>query len=127
MIIFKIKHLQPACKMFLIFGFLFFSLITTAQQVSSNKDTRVDQVRLTSHVLHEDRKIYIHYLEVDKKAPASGIICLDADTHFTLVSEYCDYLSRWDVNVIPEMIVVGITKSSGCDYPEPCVRVESIL
>jgi predicted alpha/beta superfamily hydrolase len=114
MIVLKIKHLQSACRISLIFGFLVFSSTTKAQQVSSNKDTRVDHVRLTSRILQEDRTIYIHYPEVDKKVPASGypvLYVLDADTHFSLVSEYCDYLSRWDVNVIPEMIVVGITNT----------------
>ena len=36
---------------------------------------------------------------------------LDGESHFDMLTQYTEYLSRWDVNVIPEMIVVGITNT----------------
>jgi len=36
---------------------------------------------------------------------------MDGESHFDLLAQYADYLSRWDVSVIPPMIVVGITNT----------------
>jgi predicted alpha/beta superfamily hydrolase len=36
---------------------------------------------------------------------------MDGESHFEMLCQYTDYLSRWDVNVIPKMIVVGITNT----------------
>ncbi|MEO7992469.1 MAG: alpha/beta hydrolase-fold protein [Chryseolinea sp.] len=74
----------------------------------------VDRITISSKILNEDRMIYIHYPNgKDKKSTTHYPVMyvLDADTHFDLCRQYCEYLSRWDVNVMPEMIVVGITNT----------------
>jgi predicted alpha/beta superfamily hydrolase len=95
--------------------FLFFVMLplsAVAQEKHDNTDSRVDKIKITSGILQEDRTIYIHYPPPNPNANGYPVLyVLDADTHFSLVSEYCDYLSRWDVNVIPEMIIVGITNT----------------
>ncbi len=98
----------------LIFVPLILPFLADAQHVNSDRESRVDRVTISSQVLQEKRTIYIHYPQTATNDPVSGypvLYVLDADTHFSLISEYCDYLSRWDVNVMPEMIVVGITNT----------------
>ncbi len=95
-----------------IYLLIFFNpLLAKAQPQES---AGVDRITISSKVLHEDRAIYIHYPKGSDKNPTARypvLYVLDADTHFDLCRQYCEYLSRWDVNVMPEMIVVGITNT----------------
>ncbi len=69
----------------------------------------VERITLASKILGEDRKIYIQIPAKKKGQERCPVLyVLDGESHFDLVSQYCGYLGRWDVNVIPEMIVVGI-------------------
>ena len=73
-----------------------------------------DAVTISSKVLHEDRTVYIHYPKQDstnlnKRFPV--LYLMDGESHFDMLSQYTDYMSRWDVNVIPEMIIVGIVNT----------------
>jgi predicted alpha/beta superfamily hydrolase len=79
------------------------------------KPIAADIIQISSKVLGEDRKVYIYVppadtLSPDKRYPV--IYLLDGDNHFSLVAEYCRYLSRRDVNVVPEMIIVGIPNTN---------------
>lgn len=79
------------------------------------KPISADIIRLSSKVLGEDRKAYIYVPPVDSLLPNKRypvLFVLDADNHFSLVAEYCRYLSRRDVNVVPEMIIVGIPNTN---------------
>lgn len=71
-------------------------------------------VTIPSRVLNENRTIYIHYptpdpAHPDKRFPV--LYLMDGESYFDMLSQYTDYISRWDVGVIPEMIVVGITNT----------------
>jgi predicted alpha/beta superfamily hydrolase len=94
--------------------FLFFSLQSKAQKTELYNHVSGDIVTISSRVLNESRKIFIHYPKTDsanlnKRFPV--LYLMDGESHFEMLSQYMDYLSRWDVNVIPEMIVVGITNT----------------
>ncbi|WP_170137839.1 alpha/beta hydrolase-fold protein [Chitinophaga dinghuensis] len=74
-----------------------------------------DIIKLSSKVLGEERKIYIYVppadtLQPNKRYPV--LYVLDGDNHFSIVAEYCKYLSRQDVNIVPEMIIVGIPNTN---------------
>ncbi|WP_177230354.1 alpha/beta hydrolase [Chitinophaga sp. CF118] len=93
---------------------MFITLQSKAQKKTLYEHTASDVVTISSRVLNEDRKVYIHYPKVDsanlnKRFPV--LYLMDGESHFDMLSQYVDYLSRWDVNVIPEMIVVGITNT----------------
>jgi len=69
---------------------------------------------ISSVVLNESRTVYIHCPKEDtsgkgKRYPV--LYLMDGESHFDMLAQYVDYLSRWDVNVIPEMIVVGIVNT----------------
>lgn len=99
--------------------YIFFILLTPkcliAQTDPAFKPILADIIKLSSKVLNEDRKIYIYTPPVDTLLPDKRypvLYVLDGDNHFSLIAEYCRYLSRWDVNVIPEMIIVGIPNTN---------------
>lgn len=99
---------------YLIVLFLLISLQTQAQKTATYKTVNSKVVTLPSKILKENRKIYIHYPKADPKNPAKKypvLYLMDGESHFDMLSQYTDYLSRWDVNVIPEMIVVGIANT----------------
>ncbi|KUY30659.1 alpha/beta hydrolase-fold protein [Elizabethkingia ursingii] len=77
--------------------------------LSDNKAIVID-----SKVLKEQRSIWIHfpisYNTSNKRYPV--LYLLDGEGHFKYVSELTDYLSGYDRNRIPEMIVVGIVNVS---------------
>jgi hypothetical protein len=90
-------------------------LSTVHAQDDSTKPIQADVITISSKILHEDRRIYIYSsvkgsLHPDKACPV--LYLMDGESHSGLLSEYIRYLSRWDVNVIPEMIVVGITNTN---------------
>jgi predicted alpha/beta superfamily hydrolase len=80
-----------------------------------NDQVSTDRITFQSKVLGENRSIYIQYPKPSPKNPAMSypvLYLLDGESHFDLVSQQCTYLSRWDVNVMPEMIVVGIVNTN---------------
>ncbi len=92
-----------------------FLLLLTSQSKAQKKELynhlSSDVLIIHSKILNEDRTMYIHYPKPDstnliKRFPV--LYLLDGESHFDMLSQYTDYLSRWDVNVIPRMIVVGI-------------------
>jgi predicted alpha/beta superfamily hydrolase len=90
---------------------LSFSFASEAQTKETYNLVSGDIITLPSAILKEERKIYIHYPKIDsahldRRFPV--LYLLDGESHFAMLAQYTDYLSRWDVNVIPEMIVVGI-------------------
>ncbi|MBO9566584.1 MAG: alpha/beta hydrolase [Niastella sp.] len=79
------------------------------------KSISADIIKLSSKVLGEDRKVYIYVPPVDSLLPNKRypvLYVLDGDNHFSLIAEYCRYLSRRDVNVVPEIIIVGIPNTN---------------
>ncbi|MBO9728499.1 MAG: alpha/beta hydrolase [Chitinophaga sp.] len=98
---------------------IFFILLTPKYLIAQTdpvfKPISADIIKLPSKVLGEDRKIYIYVppadtLQPDKRYPV--LYVLDGDNHFSLMAEYCRYLSRKDVNVMPEIIIVGIPNTN---------------
>lgn len=99
--------------------YIFFILLTPkcliAQTDPAFKPVSADIIKLSSKVLDEDRKIYIYTPPIDTLLPGKRypvLYVLDGDNHFSLMAEYCRYLSRRDVNVMPEMIIVGIPNTN---------------
>lgn len=93
---------------------LFFGLPSKAQTKETYNAISADAVTFPSRILKGNRKVYIHYpkldsAHLDKRFPV--LYLMDGESHFAMLAQYTDYLSRWDVNVIPEMIVVGITNT----------------
>jgi predicted alpha/beta superfamily hydrolase len=91
-----------------------FTFPLNAQEVRSYPCVASDVVVISSRVLNENRSIYVHYPKpdsttLDKRYPV--LYLMDGESHFEMLSQYMDYLSRWDVDVIPEMIVVGIVNT----------------
>jgi len=97
-----------------ILAFLFFTLHAKAQQATGHKQLQGDVVTIYSKILKESRILYIHCPAVDSAQPDKTfpvLYLMDGESHFDMLAQYCDYLSRWDVNVIPAMIVVGIVNT----------------
>jgi predicted alpha/beta superfamily hydrolase len=96
----------------IFFVFLLFPVFLHAQ---GNDQVSIDRITLESKVFGENRSIYIQCPKPNPKNPAAAypvLYLLDGESHFDLVSQQCTYLSRWDVNVMPEMIVVGIVNTN---------------
>jgi predicted alpha/beta superfamily hydrolase len=96
---------------YILFVFLFPAFV----HAQGNDQVSIDRITLESKVLGENRSIYIQYPKPGPKNPDTSypvLYLLDGESHFDLVSQQCIYLSRWDVNVMPEMIVVGILNTS---------------
>lgn len=84
-----------------------------AQKTEPIKSDQGEVVTMHSKILKEDRRILI-YVPKDSSKPEKKypvIYVLDADNHFAQMVEFSKYLSRQDVNVIPPLIVVGITNT----------------
>jgi len=101
--------------------FLFFSIQATAQKTMPG-----DVVIIASKILHENRTVYTHYPKPDssninKRFPV--LYLMDGESHFDMLSQYADYLGRWDVKVIPQMIVVGITNTKRTRDLTPTVSI----
>lgn len=93
---------------------LLITIRSNAQKVGAYKCPDSHVVVIPSKVLKEDRTVYIHYPKpgaenLNKRFPV--LYLMDGESHFDMLSQYVDYLSRWDVNVVPEMIVVGIVNT----------------
>lgn len=94
--------------------FLFPCLCLQAQQKETHCHMWSDSITIASTVLNESRGIYVHYPKGDTSTPGEGypvLYLMDGESHFEMLCQYTDYLSRWDVNMIPKMIVVGIVNT----------------
>lgn len=110
----RLKHHFTDSKVYVLFILLIPSGLL-AQTDPPFKPISADIVQLSSKVLSEDRKVYIYEPPADTSSPNQRypvLYVLDGDNHFSLVAEYCRYLSRRDVNVVPEMIIVGIPNTN---------------
>jgi predicted alpha/beta superfamily hydrolase len=98
---------------FLLIIIVLFFFEANAQKIEPIKSDEGEVVTIHSNILKEDRRILIYApkdaTQPDKKYPV--IYVLDADNHFAQMVQYSKYLSRQDVNVIPPLIVVGITNT----------------
>lgn len=95
-------------KYFLLF-FLFLTPKAKAQAPELYNSISNDVFSVSSKILNQDRKIYIHVPKSDssnlnKTFPV--LYLLDGENHFHILSAYIDYLSHW--KIIPPIIVVGI-------------------
>jgi predicted alpha/beta superfamily hydrolase len=93
---------------------LLFAYAANAQKTESIKADPREIVTIHSGILNEDRRIIIYHPPKDAAQPDKAypvLYVLDADNHANMMAEYCQYLSRYDVNVMPPMIVVGITNT----------------
>jgi predicted alpha/beta superfamily hydrolase len=91
----------------LLFCLLTYSINAQLDTVPSSNE---NALLLNSKILDQQRSIWIHvpagYNSTNQTYPV--IYLLDGDGHFKYVSQLVDYLSDYDRNRIPEMIVVGI-------------------
>jgi predicted alpha/beta superfamily hydrolase len=96
----------------LVHLFLVFVLSTNIvySQLDSLPTSNNKAFLLNSKILDESRSIWIHlpsdYNLATKTYPV--IYLLDGEGHFSYTSELVDYLSGYDRNRIPELIVVGV-------------------
>jgi len=107
-------HLSGNVSRCLLLLFLLAVFQSKAQKVGMYPCAGSDVVVISSKVLNENRKVYIHYPKPDTTNPDKRypvLYLMDGESHFDMLSQYTDYLSRWDVDVIPEMIVVGIVNT----------------
>jgi predicted alpha/beta superfamily hydrolase len=98
----------------LVLLFALVDLHALAQKTTPYLQTTSNVLMLPSRELNETRTIYIHCPKIDstnlnKAYPV--LYLMDGESHFEMLSQYTDYLSRWDVNVIPQMIIVGIVNT----------------
>lgn len=87
---------------------------TKAQKIEAYKPVSNEVLKISSKILKEDRTVYIHLPKPDSLNPNKHfdvLYLMDGESHFDMLAQYTDYLSRWDVNVIPPMIVVGIVNT----------------
>jgi predicted alpha/beta superfamily hydrolase len=79
-------------------------------QLDTTPSSNENAFLLNSKILDQQRSIWVHvpasYNSTNQAYPV--IYLLDGDGHFKYVSQLVDYLSDYDRNRIPEMIVVGI-------------------
>lgn len=97
-----------------------------SMQAKTQKTMPGDIVIIASKILHENRTIYIHCPKTDsdninKRFPV--LYLLDGESHFDMLSQYADYLGRWDVKAIPQMIVVGIVNTKRTRDLTPTVSI----
>lgn len=89
-------------------------LLFAAVCAKAQKSMPADVVVIASKLLNENRTVYIHYPKPDTAHPHRRypvLYLMDGESHFDMLAQYTDYLSRWDVNVIPQLIVVGIVNT----------------
>ncbi|REC43361.1 alpha/beta hydrolase-fold protein [Chryseobacterium pennipullorum] len=94
-------------KIFLLyFSLLSFSAFSQLENIPPNQDTAF---LIESKVLHQPRSIWVHLPEGYSPSQSYPVLyLLDGDAHFKYVSQLTDYLSDYDRNRIPKIIVVGI-------------------
>lgn len=80
-----------------------------AQQVELYNTVSNDVLTISSKILNEDRRIYVHVPKTDSSNADQTfpvLYLLDGENHFDILSAYIEYLSHWQE--VPPMIVVGI-------------------
>jgi predicted alpha/beta superfamily hydrolase len=112
--------MQVSPKHYLVFGAalllpMMIAMRALAQSDPEFKPIPAETITIASKILNEKRKIYIYTpakdsLNTGKRYPV--LYVMDGDNHFGMIAEYCRYLSRPDVNVMPEMIVVGVANTN---------------
>ena len=95
-------------------------------QAKTQKTMPGDVAVIASKILRESRTVYIHYprpdsSNINKRFPV--LYLMDGESHFDMLSQYSDYLARWDVKVIPQMIVVGITNTKRTRDLTPTISI----
>ena len=108
-------YLKPLLLKSFILVFFIIPLCLHAQNMADYKPLTADNVQIVSKTLNETRKVYIYVPPADSLNPAKRypvLYLMDGESHFSMIAELCRYLSRWDVNVMPEMIVVGIPNTN---------------
>ncbi len=79
-------------------------------QLDSVPPSNETAIPIRSAVLNEPRSIWVHvpqsYTSTNQTYPV--LYLLDGDSHFKYTGQLADFLSSYDVNRIPELIVVGI-------------------
>ncbi|SFB80625.1 hypothetical protein SAMN04487891_102440 [Flagellimonas taeanensis] len=96
-------------KILYLILFVILSIDITHAQIDTIPKNNDKAFIVNSKVLNESRRIWIHLpsnYDLNKRYPV--IYLLDGEGHFKYVSELVDYLSSYDRNRIPEIIVVGI-------------------
>ncbi len=108
-------YLNPRFLKSFIFLFSIIPLFLQAQNTADYKPLTADNAQIPSKILNEPRKIYIYVPPADSLNTAKRypvLYLMDGESHFSMIAELCRYLSRWDVNVMPEMIIVGIPNTN---------------
>ena len=116
-----------AICLYLIFLFNSFKE-SYGQTFDSIPTTNQQQTQIHSTWINEDRTVWIHlppeYNESTDSYPV--LYLLDGGSHFKYVSEMIDFLSGFESNCIPRMIVVGIPNTDrGRDFTPVLVSKET--
>lgn len=100
-------------KMYNLFCLLIFFIAfanTSNAQLDSLPINNDKPILINSKVLNEQRSVWVHlpedYYSTTQTYPV--LYLLDGEGHFKYVSELVDYLSSYDRNRIPSLIVVAI-------------------
>ncbi|WP_343687747.1 alpha/beta hydrolase-fold protein [Chryseobacterium gleum] len=90
----------------LFFSLCYLSVFSQLEKIPAIQDTAF---LIESEILNQPRSIWIHLPEGYSSSQAYPVLyLLDGDAHFKYVSQMTDYLSDYDRNRIPKMIVVAI-------------------
>lgn len=97
----------PQRKTFLLFFSLcFISAFSQLEKIPPTQDTAF---LIESKILNQPRSVWVHLPEGYSSSQTYPVLyLLDGDAHFKYVSQMTDYLSDYDRNRIPKMIVVAI-------------------
>jgi predicted alpha/beta superfamily hydrolase len=90
------------------------SACVVSQTIAPYSSSGTEVLTIQSTVLGESRQIYIHTPVPDAPGPDARypvLYLMDAESHFDMLRQYTDYLSRWDVAVMPKIMVVGIVNT----------------
>ncbi len=98
------------------------------QSLDSIPRTNQQQILIHSRSINEDRTVWIHlppeYNESTDHYPV--LYLLDAGSHFKYASEMIDFLSGFESNCIPRMIIVGIPNTDrGRDFTPALVSKDT--
>ncbi|WP_312994336.1 alpha/beta hydrolase-fold protein [Chryseobacterium flavum] len=90
----------------LFFSLCFLSAFSQLEKIPATQDTAF---LIESTILNQPRSIWVHLPEGYSSSQTYPVLyLLDGDAHFKYVSQMTDYLSDYDRNRIPKMIVVAI-------------------
>ncbi|WP_343659849.1 alpha/beta hydrolase-fold protein [Chryseobacterium sp.] len=90
----------------LFFSLCFFFAFSQLEKIPAFQDTAF---LIESKILNQPRSIWVHLPEGYSSSQTYPVLyLLDGDAHFKYVSQMADYLSDYDRNRIPKIIVVAI-------------------